>query len=285
MSVWKKSPFRAQHDLRDRYPILQELLDPWGGDEAFYPLEDKEFMLALHESSRLEQYLLQSARKGHKKQLIHDGSRLNPTSELCSEIFLANLTEDWIPDIGLFGQERVLGPFAPYPAWKILCGAILCFSPLLKHGVTPAGRFVDTQKSNHTLSLGLQAKTPCMLWKQKDQCVEPLLPLATHYRPTGKIHKLPNQTCFVARISPLQAGWTASCVLPVPEIETKYLYNRLLLEWLKLQRSNARIFWEDILRYRSELIYRSILEYCYIYQYKETISCWESYFSRATTES
>ena len=81
MSVWKKSPFRAQHDLRDRYPILQELLDPWGGDEAFYPLEDKEFMLALHESSCLEQYLLQSARKGYKKQIIHDGSRLNPITD------------------------------------------------------------------------------------------------------------------------------------------------------------------------------------------------------------
>ena len=282
MSVWKKSPFRAQHDLRDRYPIIQDQLDPWGGDEYFYPIEDIDFNLSLYNIKKRGEYIKSRSRDGFSTDLIHDGSRLNTPTELCSVHFLANLTEDWVPDIGMFGQERVLGPFAPYSSLQVLCGAILCFSPLLKHGVTPAGRFADTQKSDCILSLGTQAKTPCMLWRQQDQHVFPLLPLAQHYHPIGKVQNLPNQELFIARISPLTSHWEASCVLPIPAAHTKYLYNRLMLEWLKLQQSNTRVFWEDILRYRSELVYRSILEYCYIYAHKETILCWESYLSHAT---
>jgi len=286
MSIWKKSPFRATQSLRDRYPIHQDLLDPWGGDEAFFPLHDEEFILALHDKDALQKFLSRCKREGFKRDIIHDGSRLNMVTELCSIEFLSNLAEDWIPDIGIFGEERVLGPFAPHPQLRILCGAILCFSPLLKHGITPAGRFADTQKSPYKISLGLQAKTPCMVWRRdKDQHVTPLLPLAQHYHPIGPVHNLPKQEFFIARISPLKSYWQASCVLPVPKVNIPYLQNRLMLEWLKLQQTNARIFWEDILRYRAELVYRSILEYCYIDLYKETILCWDSFLSPVTTES
>ena len=286
MSSWKKSPFRSNNTLRDRWPIAQDLIDPWAGDEIFYPIEDLAHAHALFDAQKRKDYILQAEQNGISKHIRHDDSHVQKATHLCSLDFLANLTEDWVPDIGLFAQERVLGPFAPYPKLRRLCGAILCFSPLLKHGITAAGRFADTQNSAHKIALGIQAKSPCMIWERQEyNQVKPLLALTRHLIPKGEIKRLPQSQYFVARICPTTAGWTASCVLPVPTIHQAYIHNILILEWIKLQQSGGRMFWEDVLRYRAELIYRSALEYCFINAYEETLTCWESFLSPVVGEN
>ena len=286
MSNWKKSPFRSTSTLRDRWPIAQDLIDPWAGDEILYPIEDQKHAHALFDATKLKSYLAWAKEQGLSKTIRHDDSHVQKATHLCSLDFLANLTEDWVPDIGLFAQERVLGPFAPYPKLKRLCGAILCFSPLLKHGITAAGRFADTQNSAHKIALGIQAKSPCMIWeREENNHVQPLLAVAKHLIPKGEVQGLPQSRFFVARMCPTNNGWTTSCVLPVPMIHTSYIHNMLILEWIKLQQSGGRMFWEDVLRYRAELIYRSTLEYCFIHAYEETLACWESFLSPVVGEN
>lgn len=286
MSNWKKSPFRGNSTLRDRWPIEQDLLDPWAGDEALYPIEDRQHTHALYDAQKYVEYILWAKRAGIPMEISHDDTHIQKATHLCSLDFLANLTEDWVPDIGLFAQERVLGPFAPYVDLQVLCGAVLCFSPLLKHSITPAGRFADTQKSMHKIALGIQAKSPCMIWERNEQgYVNALLPIAPQLVPDGYVHNLPTSQYFIARISPTEHGWKASCVLPIPVIHQNYVYNILYLEWIKLQQHGGRIFWEDILRYRSELVYRSTIEHCYIHAYEETIQCWEYFLSPVEVEN
>jgi hypothetical protein len=286
MSNWKKSPFRSTTTLRDRWPVEQDLLDPWAGDEVFYPIEDLNYSQSLHNEQCLEEYIKKANKKGYSRIPTYDDSYVQKATQLCSLSFLANLTEDWVPDIAMFAEERVLGPFAPYPQLKILCGAILCFSPLLKHGITAAGRFADTQKSAFGSALGIQAKSPCMIWQQTiNKEVKPLLPMSERYIPQERVHGLPDSSFFIGRICPTKDGWQASCLLPIPIVGARYVYNMLTMEWLKLQQSDARMFWEDVLRYRSELIYRSALEYCFIHAPKETIQCWDSYLSLVVEEN
>ncbi len=286
MSNWKKSPFRSTNTLRDRWPISQNLMDPWAGDEIFYPIEDLEHAHALFEEKKLNAYIQWAKERGISSTLRHDDSQIQHATHLCTLTFLSNLTEDWVPDIGLFAEERVLGPFAPYPNLRVLCGAILCFSPLLKHGITAAGRFADTQNSEHKIALGIQAKSPCMVWEiQNRNKVRPLLELTHQLIPNGEVKGLPESRYCVARICPTIDGWTASCVLPVPRIHIAYVRNILRLEWIKLQQSGGRMFWEDVLRYRAELIYRSALEYCFLHAHEETLRCWESFLLPAVGEN
>ena len=285
MSNWKKSPFRSSSTLRDRWPIEQDLLDPWAGDEILYPIEDLQHAHALYDEQALADYLTWAKKKGIPQEISHDDAHIQKSTHLCTLDFLANLTEDWVPDVALFAQDRVIGPFAPYPKLQVLCGAVLCFSPLLKHGITPAGRFADTQKSEHKIALGIQAKSPCMIWEREGNNIKALLPLAKQLTPTGIVHNLPDSRFCIARVCPTEYGWEASCVLPVPVVHYKYVYNILYLEWIKLQQNGGRIFWEDVLRYRAELIYRSTIEHCYIHAYEETIQCWEYFLSPVLAEN
>ena len=286
MSNWKKSPFRSQTSLRDRYPIEQNLLDPWAGDECFYPIEDHDFAQAVHDNDLLKQYITTAKQKGYSRIPKHDDYQLLKAEYLCPLSYLANITEDWVPDIGMFAQERVLGPFAPFNHFRVLCGAILCFSPLLKHGITPAGRFSDTQKSIYSVVIGIQAKSPCMIWKQDGNGhVIPLLPIAPQYIPKDPVQNIPKEQYFIGRICPTIHGWITCCALPIPVVETQYITNMISMEWLKLQQSNALMFWEDVLRYRGELIYRSALEYCFIHAYQETIQCWDSFLLDVQVEN
>ena len=217
MSNWKKSPFRSSISLRDRWPVEQDLIDPWAGDEYFYPFEDPKFYASLYNHEALNKYIENAKLNGYKVDLKHDDSTILNSTELCSIDLLANLTEDWIPDIAIFAEERVLGPFAPNSGLRKLCGAVLCFSPLLNHGLTAAGRFADTQRSSFSKNLGIQAKSPCMIWeKTEEKQVKPMLPLANQYLPQEDVSNLPESAFFIARICPTIDGWQASCVLPIP---------------------------------------------------------------------
>ena len=140
--------------------------------------------------------------------------------------------------------------------------------------------------NSRSSSIGVQAKAPTMIWYiNTHKEATPLLPVSPQYCPTSPIENLIPNSNIIARFFPTKDGWKACCVMPIPIVGTKYIWNRLWLEWLELQRCNKRIFWEDILRYRSELLYRSTLEYCFLYAKEETQRCLDLYFLPVTKES
>ena len=72
MSNWKKSPFRSTSTLRDRWPIAQNLMDPWAGDEILYPIEDQKHAQALFDETKLKSYFAWAKEKGLSKIIRHD---------------------------------------------------------------------------------------------------------------------------------------------------------------------------------------------------------------------
>ena len=278
MSYWKKAPFGNIPDLRAHWPIDQDRWDPWAGDES--SSLDEDYQNALHSQKGLQSYLQKAIQNGLSLKPIHDYTLLQKANYCYPEEFLAAITEDWVPDIGIFAEERVLGPFAPRHQLRKLCGAILSFSALLRHNGTPAGQFGDLRNVSHKIALGIQAKTPAMLWQQDNGQITPILPIERQYKPGNTpIHHTPPHQYFIARMVRQRDGFHASCVLPLPCIAPEYTRTRIHLEWLRLQYYNKHLYWEDVLRYRSELLYRSCLEYCFVYHKEETLRCWDSYFS------
>ena len=166
MSYWKKSPFGTPADLRSSWPIQHNNTDPWAGDELSGALHNSDYWEALDCSQKHQRYLEQARKDGLKIQPFHDRSIIHDCESVLSDSQLASIAEDWVPDIGIFAEERVLGPFAPQYKLRTLCGAILSFSALLEHNFTPAGQYgslKSRKKGSH--SLGIQAKTPAMLWR------------------------------------------------------------------------------------------------------------------------
>ena len=67
------------------------------------------------------------------------------------------------------------------------------------------------------------------------------------------------------------------CALPLIDIDVDFTYRVIMREFIRLQRNAKRLFWEDILCYRAEIIYLHACMYSYVHFYKETKTCW-SYF-------
>ena len=280
MSYWKKAPFGNSASLRDSWPIDQETFDPWAGDELHSLPCDSDYIQSLEDIQKQRQFLAKALKDSMKILPFHDRSIIHKAQSVMSDTQLAAIAEDWVPDIGLFAEERVLGPFAPRHKLRTLCGAILSFSPLLRHNCTPIGQYGSLKsrtKGSH--SLGIQAKTPVVPWKIHDNdSVSPLLPIEERYIPNMPLQSLPQTPFMIARIVASSTGYTLSCVLPLPAVSPQYLFNRMRLEWIRLQYQNRYIYWEDMLRFRAELLYRSSLEYCFVHHKKETEQCLDTFF-------
>ena len=280
MSYWKKAPFGISADLRSSWPIEQDVIDPWAGDELSFSQDNEAYIQALYCPHKREDYLHQAEKQGLKTLPYHDRSIVHQSESILKDKELAAISEDWVPDIGIFAEERVLGPFAPNHKLRTLCGAVLCFSSLLRHNFTPAGQYGSLKsRKKGTIDLGIQAKTPAMIWNiNPNQTVTPLLPIEERYIPTTVLSTLPNTPFMVARIVHTKQGYKLCSVLPLPQASSKYIFHRIQLEWIRLQYHNRYIYWEDMLRFRSELLYRCSLEYCFIVCKKETEQCLDYFF-------
>jgi hypothetical protein len=194
-----------------------------------------------------------------------------------SQRLIADICEDTVPDIGIFAREQVFGPFKSEQCLDILSGAVLSLSPLLAGNLLPLGRFCR-QRPRPPKRLGRQfatlARTPAMLWRLDRGPPEPMLPLYGTYRPEGKVAGLPDAPAMVARIAATESGPEACCVMPMPLVDPSHPLERIRIEWLRLQRHCFPFFWEDLLCYRSELLYRSACEWGWTHARKEVIRCW-----------
>jgi len=206
--------------------------------------------------------------------------------DVLDDHLLADLCEDVVPDIGIYAIDRVFGPLGHFANLQLV-GAIMAFAPLLDHHKTPIGqlnaenrRFTQTQR----LSMACQAMTPVMLYEIDEHQLHPLLPIARQYQHSFLFsenlkHRFKGAKKLICRVYNIGDGrYHIGCALPLVDIDADFVYTVVMREYMRLQRNAKRLFWEDILCYRSEIIYLHACMYSYVHYYKETETCWSYYW-------
>lgn len=195
----------------------------------------------------------------------HDRRPARVAPFVLAESRLSDIVENWVPDIGVMAPDRVLGPWSDEPLsdWlRALCGRVFCFSPVLYPTIRPMGREsksrprpdLDTRRV-----LIAMMRAPTMLWWSDP--VTPALPISDRWIPDGQVSGVPEAPAFVGRIYKTPEGWQTCCVLPLAiRPDPIPLKERIRLELMRLRRFERRVTWEDVLRDRGEVLYRSVCE-------------------------
>ena len=122
-------------------------------------------------------------------------------------------------------------------------------------------------------------RAPTLLWYGGG--LEPALPISDRWVPTGAVSGLPDAPAFVGRIYKVSSvGWHACCVLPLPlRPDPAPLSARLRLELMRLRRFERRMTWEDLLRDRGEVVYRSVCETLWLQEETRQAleACWSDW--------
>lgn len=218
----------------------------------------------------------------------HDSRPLNEARSPISDRILAEMSEDQVPDIGVIAPDRVLGPMAegvlPHPMLRV-AGAVMGFAPLIRGGVMPVARVIY-QKPRPPTSLSSPvrsiARAPVMIWHQTDAGLQPMLPISDRLRALfcsdrPRVQTLPVEgAVLIGRGTPIKGGgwWLAACLtLPHPP-PAEILLRRMMLELQRLRRHERRLTWEDLLRERAEVVYRTACEWSWLHHEAETRALW-----------
>ena len=201
-------------------------------------------------------------------ELKHDSCEILLAKKALSDALLSDICEDHIPQIGLFVDELIFGPLTqkriPNPM-RQLAGAVCSTLPLLKHGHSAVAK-LSTQRPRVSdeihRSLTAHQRTPFMLWKRTElDGAEPLLPLGKQYTPNSIVKNLPDDPFFIGKIIKLPEHFAVTCGMGISDARLlkKILLPRLKIEWIRYQRY-SKITWEDILRERGDILYRTASE-------------------------
>lgn len=206
---------------------------------------------------------------GH--ELTHDQ---RPPGEALAPIpdqQLADIAENHLPGVGLVGPGRIVGPWAdePLPAWlRVQVGAIMAFVPEVDPGVPSWARAIKRKPRPPTevrQTLRVMARAAPNVWVVHGDELVPLLPIGKHFLPRGPVLGVPDVPAVVGRVVHGQQGPFLVASVPllrVPPFEV--IERRVRLEWLRLRRRERRLTWEDALRERSEVLYRSCCEWLWL---------------------
>lgn len=214
--------------------------------------------------------------------LRHDRRPARPAMAPLADDVICDLTEDWVPSIGLVSPPRVLGPWAMLDLprrLRVFCGAVMAFSPVFPPSIRPMSRPGRTKpKVDGAIKSALIAvlRSPMMLWRPlPDGSLEPVLPLARRSRPEGPVAEVPDAPYVLGRAVAHPDGWWLACALPLPACpDPTILQRRLVLEYQRLRRHDRRMTWEDVLRDRSELVVRAACEWLWVHAPEEVEALW-----------
>ena len=267
----------AQHvPARTAWPILK-VWEPMSGDfgvlqpaQIAQISQEDDLFLNLYKDGLhnglfdVDQWQEWCNRTGVPFRVWHETSGVVEGESLIPLDVLSNLCEDLVPHIGAFLDDLLWGGFE---GSTVLGGAIASTLPLLKHGQCVLSKIHDYRPKISPLSyhqsLTAHHRTPTMIWRKSDGTLEPMLPLARQYSidSIDNYGALPNT--FVAKVIRIDQRWKAHFILPFDNSQTliRALHTRLLLEWFRYRRHSHNICFEDILRGRSDLIYRTITEF------------------------
>lgn len=197
---------------------------------------------------------------------------------------LAEICEDFIPDIGVICPDRVLGPMSTHTLPRsihVLAGAVMSFAPLLRGGVVPLSRTVVQRPRpapDTAAAIRAAARTPPMLWSVQENDLRAELPLSSRRHPTAPIvGQMPGQAMIARAVPHADGGTWLSAILPLPTCpDPAIVQRRMMLEMWRLRRHDIRITWEDVLRTRGEVLYRTACEWCWWHCPTETLALWRS---------
>ena len=184
---------------------------------------------------------------------------------------LADIAENQLPEVGLVGPDRILGPWAdePIPHWlRVQVGAAMAFVPELDPGVPPWARAIKRRPRPVTAvrqSLRVMARSAPCLWAIDDGEATPLLPLGPVFQHAGAVRNVPPVSTVIGRLVATEAGLRLVAAIPmIRRPPSDVVVRRLRLEWLRLRRRERRLSIEDTLRERSEVLYRSCMEWLWL---------------------
>lgn len=200
------------------------------------------------------------------------------------ETTLAEICEDYVPDIGVIAPDRVLGPFSeePLPRWlRTLSGAVMAFSPQLRGGMMPLARAVIKKPRPKTAladAIRAAVRAPPMLWRVSGDRLHPALPLSERQQPTERCDGIPaGVSALIGRAVPRDDGsaWLVG-VLPLPRCpDPAIIRRRLMAEVWRLRRHDLRVSWEDMLRERGEILYRTTCEWLWLHEPASVRALWD----------
>lgn len=201
-------------------------------------------------------------------ELKHDSCQILLAHMPLSNALLSDICEDHLPQIGLFVDELIFGPLTqkrlPNPM-RQLAGAVCSTLPLLRHGHSAVVK-LSTQRPRATEaihgSLTAHQRTPFMLWKRTElNGAMPLLPIGEQYIPDSIVENIPDSPYFIGKIIKTPENFAVTCGMGISDASLlqKILLPRLKIEWIRYQRY-SKITWEDILRERGDVLYRTASE-------------------------
>ena len=216
--------------------------------------------------------------------LRHDKRPSRPSIAPLSDDVLCDLTEDWVPGLGVVAPPRVVGPWSMLDLprrVRIASGASMACTPLFPPSIRPMSRPCRTKpKAAPEVRSALIAvlRSPAMVWTPTpDGGLEALMPLARRSRPEGPVAGVPDAPAVVGRVVALvDGGWFLSCGLPLSSVpDAAVLTRRMVLEYRRLRRHDRRMTWEDLLRDRGELVARTACEWLWMNAPDQVMSTWE----------
>ena len=203
----------------------------------------------------------------------HDGRPPGVATMWIGDRQLADIAENQLPQVGIVGPDRILGPWAdePVPRWqRVQVGAIMAFVPEVDPGVPPWARAIKRKprpESDVRQSLRVMARTPPMLWSVDGNRLSPMLPTASQFTPKGPVRGVPDVPAVIGRVVNHADGPYLSASMPmIRHPPADVIARRVLLEWRRLRRRERRLSLEDTLRERSEVLYRAAFEWLYLIQ-------------------
>ena len=245
-------------------------------DPREYERIDREFMeawfaCARGEISRDDTSLVTMSNLLGLPPTPHHENRAHKTSPApVDPLRVWEVLENAVPDIVTVAIDRVLGPYADETLDRSLhrvAVEAIAFSPTVDLGLPAIQRWSkDPIRPSPAIRAGLRSieHSPAMLWSLTEEgMASPMLPLAHDYWPKtallGTAAELPrcHGDALLGRAYPTEPGqWCLSGGLWVSAPPLDGLLERLELEHLRLSRHERRLTWEDLLRWRGELLYR-----------------------------
>lgn len=308
MTAWKVPG--PHPDLENAWPLSLSEGDPYAGDEA---LEDPGSLeihrrlrggsaLSSDEFTRQDALFLQVYRdvlEGRRPlgaaaaqarilslayPITHDTRPPLTGPMVATDEILADIVSNLIPDVVMTAPDRILGPFTSLGMprrLRMVAAAVLAFAPLGPQGVRPVRRWADNDpKPPVDLRAAVRAihMSVPMLWRVEGQHLRPLLPLSAQLLPHGPVAGLPDSPFVVGRVALGPQGATLSMGIPlVAAPPLGPLERRLELETWRMRRHEPRVTWEDLLRHRSEVLYRTLLEWSHDSCGEATIAAWQTW--------
>lgn len=288
----------VDRDAEHTWPVDRAVGDPWAQDEALddparvadYHRHALRPVLTDDEVSRWDAIFRSAYRQVLRGQapwgttdaaaraleldlpLRHDPRPLHVAPAAIDDATLADLAENWMPSMGMLAPERVLGPFAwlqpPLGARRLAAG-VMGTAPMIPPAIRPLGRALRSEPVPPLEVRGAALavlRAPALLWTVEAHSADgatlrPALPVHPVCLPRGLVRGVPPAPAVIGRVMHTAGGAHFNLGLPLPALpHPRVVRRRLWLELQRLRRHDRRLTWEDLLRDRSELLYRCTLE-------------------------